>query len=420
MLSTIGLLGADWIVMRQGSYFHGIGDLPRLRRTIHVALVLAGVGLSVLGIALFVAADEIADGLLHDPTIAPLLRLSAVVVPVIGVRQVLVYGTQAFKRMADAALNRNILQPALRLAFVGAALFIHPSPFSAYVGLVVAEFVLLLAAVSTLHRRLPLLGPIDDVNTKELISGALPAWGSRLANQSRQQIFPIILGALATISGSAIFVAANRISMAPASILNTMNQVFIVMASDLFLRNHRDEMSAVLKGCAKLSFVLGFPLFVLMVAFPRELLSIFGGGFESGSEALVVLAFGVLFQFGTGPVSSTLIVIGRPKLAFLDVVIALVLEIALAVLLIPSLGVLGAAIARTGGSILNNGLCLIQVWRIMRVTPYKPDFWKPIAAGIVAGIVSGLALAWVDPTREVAAAALVVIVTGVSYLSTLV
>src|SRR4029450_6235743 len=35
LLSTIGLLGADWIVMRQGSYFHRIGELSRLRRRIH-------------------------------------------------------------------------------------------------------------------------------------------------------------------------------------------------------------------------------------------------------------------------------------------------------------------------------------------------------------------------------------------------
>jgi O-antigen/teichoic acid export membrane protein len=416
LLSTIGLLGADWIVMRQGSYFHGVGDLPRLRRTIHVALVLAGASLLVLGVALFVAAEAIADGLLHEPTMAPLLRLTGVIVPVMGVRQVLVYGTQAFKRMTDAALNRNILQPALRLAFVGAALLIRPSPLSAYVGLVVAEFVLLLTAAWMLDRRLPLFGAIDDVNTRELISGALPAWGSRLAGQSRAQIFPIILGALSTISSSAIFVAANRISIAPASIVNTMNQVFIVMASDLFLRNRRGEMSAVFKSCAKLSFVLGFPLFVIMVAFPRELLSLFGGSFESGSEALVVLAFGVLFQFGTGPVTVTLIVIGRPKLALLDYALVLVLEIALGLLLIPSLGVLGAAIARTAGTMLNNVLPLAQVWRIVGVSPFRLDFWKPVVAGVVAGIVASVALALADPAQEVVAAALVIASTALTYV----
>jgi O-antigen/teichoic acid export membrane protein len=416
LLSTVGLLGADWIVMRQGSYFHGIGDLSRLRRTIHVAVFLAGTSLLVLGAILFAAAEEIANGFLHEPSIAPLLRLTGIIVPVIGVRQVLVYGTQAFKRMTDAALNRNILQPALRLAFVAAAVLIRPSPLSAYVGLVIAEIVLALAAVWILNRRLPLLGTTGDVNTKELISSALPAWGSRLAGQTRAQIFPILLGALSTISSSAILVAATRISIAPTSIVNTMNQVFIVMASDLYLQNRRDELSAVFKGCAKWSFVLGFPLFVLMVAFPRELMSVFGESFERGTEALVVLAIGVLFQFGTGPVTVTLIVIGRPKLALLDYALVLVLEIALGLLLIPSLGVLGAAIARTAGTMLNNVLPLAQVWRIVGVSPFRLDFWKPVVAGVVAGIVASVALALADPAQEVVAAALVIASTALTYV----
>jgi O-antigen/teichoic acid export membrane protein len=416
LLSTVGLLGADWIVMRQGSYFHGIGDLSRLRRTIHVAVFLAGTSLLVLGAILFAAAEEIANGFLHEPSIAPLLRLTGIIVPVIGVRQVLVYGTQAFKRMTDAALNRNILQPALRLAFVAAAVLIRPSPLSAYVGLVIAEIVLALAAVWILNRRLPLLGTTGDVNTKELIFSALPAWGSRLAGQTRAQIFPILLGALSTISSSAILVAATRISIAPTSIVNTMNQVFIVMASDLYLQNRRDELSAVFKGCAKWSFVLGFPLFVLMVAFPRELMSVFGESFERGTEALVVLAIGVLFQFGTGPVTVTLIVIGRPKLALLDYALVLVLEIALGLLLIPSLGVLGAAIARTAGTMLNNVLPLAQVWRIVGVSPYRLDFWKPVVAGVVAGIVASVALALADPAQEVVAAALVIASTALTYV----
>jgi O-antigen/teichoic acid export membrane protein len=416
LLSTIGLLGADWIVMRQGSYFHGVGDFPRLRRTIHVALMLAGASLLVFGAIVFVAAEEIAGRVFDEPSIAPLLRLTGIIIPVIGLRQVFVYGTQAFKRMTDAAINRNILQPLLRILFVGIALLVRPSPTSAFIGLLAAECVLALAALWVLNRRLPLLGATGDVNGKQLIAAALPAWGSRLAGQSRGQIFPILLGALSTISGSAIFVAAGRLSTAPVSIVNAMNQVYITLASDLFLEDRRDELAAVFKGCAKWSFVLGWPLFVLMVAFPRELLSLFGSDFEGGSAALVVLAFGVLFQFGTGPVTVTLIVIGRPKLALMDYVLVLLLEIVLGVALIPPFGVLGAAIAQTAGTALNNVLPLAQVWRILKVTPYREDFWKPAVAGAVGGIAAKIVLSAIDPAQEALAAFLVVATMAATYL----
>jgi O-antigen/teichoic acid export membrane protein len=195
-----------------------------------------------------------------------------------------------------------------------------------------------------------------------------------------------------------------------------MNQVYITLASDLHLEGRRDEFAAVFKGTAKWSFVLGWPLFVLMVAFPRELMALFGTGFESGSTALVVLAFGILFQFGTGPVTVTLIVIGRPNLALMDYVLVLLLEIALGVALIPPFGVLGAAIAQTAGTALNNLLPLAQVWRILGVTPYRVDFWKPAIAGLVAGTVAKVVLTLADPQQEIVAASLAIASTGVTYL----
>jgi O-antigen/teichoic acid export membrane protein len=225
-----------------------------------------------------------------------------------------------------------------------------------------------------------------------------------------------MLGAFSTISSSAIFVAASRVSIAPTSIVNALNQVYIPLASDRFLQGRRDELAALFKGSAKLTFVLAMPLFVLMVAFPRELMSLFGPGFEGGSAALVVLAVGVLFQFGTGPVTVTLIVIGRPNLALLDYGLVIALEIVLGLSLIPSFGVLGAAIAGTAGTVLNNVLPLAQVWKIAGINPYRVDFWKPAAAGIVSGIVAIFVVATADLQRDVGAALLAIVSIATTYV----
>lgn len=113
----------------------------------------------------------------------------------IGVRQVLVYGTQAFKRMKDAAINRNILQPLLRLAFVSFAVLIVPSPVSAYIGLLAAEIVLAVAAAWILNRGLPLLGTIGDVNAKELIATA-PRLGVEAGGSDEVADLPHLVGRL--------------------------------------------------------------------------------------------------------------------------------------------------------------------------------------------------------------------------------
>jgi O-antigen/teichoic acid export membrane protein len=145
-------------------------------------------------------------------------------------------------------------------------------------------------------------------------------------------------------------------------------------------------------------------------------MALFGTGFEGGSAVLVVLAIGILFQFGTGPVTVTLIVIGRPRLALLDYLLVVVVEFTLGMLLIPPLGALGAAFAATAGTMMNNILPLAQVWRILRITPYRADFWKPAVAAAAAWIVAEVTVATIDPARVVGGIVAITI-TAVTYLA---
>jgi O-antigen/teichoic acid export membrane protein len=383
-LSALGLLGADWIVLRQGSYYHGIGDRPRLRRTVHLALGLAGTALIVLGSVLFGLAPVLGREVFHSDPIVPLLRFAAVMGPVIGIGQIMLFGTQAFKDMRDVALIRNVAAPLARLGFVVVALLVAKTQFSAFVGVFGAELAVAFMAVLALHRRLPLLGHTEAIQSGPLIRFALPVWGKRLSEVSRSQLFPVFLGSLDSLSASAVFAAGKRVALAPAAVINSMNQVFSPMGSDLFLQGRREELTALFKSVAKWGFVLGFPLFCLQVVFPRDILALFGEGFAGGDAALVVLAVGMLFQFGTGPVTVTLIVIGQPRLALLDYVIVIFAEVGLALWLIPSHGVLGAAIASMVGNTLNNVIPLGQIWHILHFHPYRVDYWKPIAASIAA------------------------------------
>ena len=346
LISVLGLLGGDWIVLRQGAYYHGLGDTERLRRTIHFALLLCVGGLLGLSVLLLGLSSMLGRRVFHDPSITPLLRLTCLIAPVIGIRQVMVYGTQAFKDMRAAALNRNILQPALRLLSTAVALLIVRSQLSAYVGLLGGEILLAAAATYALNRRLPLFGPTAPIERAKLLKFAAPVWATELIETARSQLFPVLIGSLAAVSTSAVFVASRRIVVAPVSIMATINQVYSPIGSDLFLRQRKEELAELFKSIAKWSFTLGFPLFCLMVVFPKDILSIFGEGFRSGSSALLVLAIGVLFQFGTGPVTTTLIIIGRPRLALLDYVLvaAGVARLVIVVIGVGS-GVLAAAVA---------------------------------------------------------------------------
>jgi O-antigen/teichoic acid export membrane protein len=280
----------------------------------------------------------------------------------------------------------------VRLAAGAIAVLIRPTPVSAMVGMLVAELVLAAVAWRLLARRISLFGAVEPIDRRMLIRFGLPAWGSKMIETTRGQLFPLMLGSLASFESSGAFAASRRVVAAPNSVIASLNQVYSPQASRLYLGQRRDELAVLFKSMGKWSFSLAFPLFCLIVAFPKEILSVFGRGFEGAGPALVVLSFAMLFNFATGPVTTTLIVIGRPRLALLDYLVVLAAEVGLAFALIPRLGLMGAAVARLVGTALNNVVPLGQVWRILRIHPYRLDYWKPIAAALVGTGVAVIAV----------------------------
>jgi O-antigen/teichoic acid export membrane protein len=416
LLAGLGLMGTDWIVLRHGSYYHGTGDEARLRETIRFALRVSVGALAVLGLVLFAVAPLLSRELFETQDVEGLLRLAAPAGALMGLRLALLAGTQAFKNMRAFALVKNVLQPTARLVFIAVALIIAPTPLSAFVGLVVAEAFLAFSALLALHRRLPLTGQTAPIEHKRLMKFALPVWGMRMIENGRRQLLPLLLGSLASLSASGVFVASRRISAAANAINTAMNQVYSPMGSNLYLQGRRDDLTALFKVFGKWSFSLGFPLFCLGVAFPKEILSLFGEGFPAASTALIVLSVSGLLNFGTGPVATTLLLGGRSSLTFLDHVIALPALVILGAWLIPAHGVLGAAVASMVVSAINNGLRLGQVWWVFRFHPYRVDYLKPIAAGAGAVVVAKATVAALGLGITPLAAAVATALIAVSYV----
>jgi len=82
-----------------------------------------------------------------------------------------------------------------------------------------------------------------------------------------------------------------------------------------------------------------------MLAFGRPLLSLFGRGFESGYAVMFILALGMLARAAVGPAERLLSMLGDRAPCAAIYAAAFVLNLALCVVLIPRLGIEGAAAA---------------------------------------------------------------------------
>jgi hypothetical protein len=87
-----------------------------------------------------------------------------------------------------------------------------------------------------------------------------------------------------------------------------------------------------------------WPLYLLVGAFPAALLGIFGHKYASATDVVVVLCAAMLVATASGQVDTVLMMAGNSTWNLAKAVLALVVQLGLDLLLLPHIGILGAAI----------------------------------------------------------------------------
>lgn len=106
---------------------------------------------------------------------------------------------------------------------------------------------------------------------------------------------------------------------------------------------------------------------LLMLGFGSELLRLFGNGFDSAYLPLLVLLLGEMAAGAAGPVGYFLTMTGRQTTATWIEAVTCAIAVALAPILVPRYGILGAAIVVALGSVLRNAAMFVVVRRQLRL-----------------------------------------------------
>jgi O-antigen/teichoic acid export membrane protein len=134
-----------------------------------------------------------------------------------------------------------------------------------------------------------------------------------------------------------------------------------------------------------------WPLYLLVIEYAPLYLGLFGDGYRAGATAAVVLAATMMLATACGPVDTVLAMAGRTSWNLLNVGLALAAMVGVDLVLIPRLGVLGAAIGLAAAVATNNLLPLAQTWYALRLHPFGRA--TVTAAGLAAGCFGALPVA---------------------------
>lgn len=381
-------LGLDRTVIRFGAAYRAEESPARFK-----GLILWSVGLSLLaglliGAATFVLAPWLAANVFHKPDLVPVLRwYGAAFVFAAGV-QTSAAATRISKRMKDSVLSEDFMQPATNLLLIALFFLIGWQIPGVYVAVVISfalAFFISIPALIRLYPELSAPARPTPIFTREIWLFTIPVAFAGVTNTSITWSDRLLMGSLRPAAEVGIYQAASSVSLVIPMILGSFNSVFAPIIAELYHFGEMKRLDELFKITTKWGLYLCFPLFIVMWLQSHDVvLFVFGQKFAAGAIPLIILSFGQLINVGTGTIGSLLTMTGHQNkwLAFLFG--GLFIEIALGLILIPRLGMVGAAAASSVSLIVLMVAGIIAARRLIDVWPYDGRYLKGLAAGGLA------------------------------------
>jgi O-antigen/teichoic acid export membrane protein len=353
------ILGLDRFLVR-GIAIYEVNDqwplMKGLLRRTNQLVLLSATAIAVVGAA--TAISWLSPALRAPFCVAMLL------IPLTALTLLRQGAMQAIGRVVTGQLPEYLIRPLLIitgvvvLGIVGHGALTPTSALGVNVTGVAVAFVI---GAVLLRRALPAaLGSVrPQFLTREWLRASLPMMivtGVWAANS-----YAAIL-AVGTLDGSraaGIYTVAQKGAELIVVLLVAINMPLAPVIARLHARGDRLDLEHTTERMARATLLVSAPLAAAFILVPQLYLGIFGAGFRSAATALVILALGQLVNAAAGPAGNVLIMTGHERAAVRGAGAGLVANVALAIVLVPSLGVTGGAIAFATSLVLWNVMLVI-------------------------------------------------------------
>lgn len=388
-LASLGLhVGAT----RYIAYFRAKDDLAKVRGAMSVSLQLATAASIIVSVALFFSAEAIALNIFHTLDLVPALRIFAIGLPFFTLINIFTAIFLGFDRVEPQAYFQFMLLNILFLSFLLAVILLNLPfivVFYAYLAALILTFVaLILYTVKKLPQ--PIIfstGKADTSIMKELLIFSLPLLGTAMLGMIIFWADTLMLGYFKAPETVGLYNAAYPLAYFISVPLTALALIYIPVASGLYSQNLITELRRDYTILTKWFSFLTLPIFLVLCLFPEAVLNLFfGSAYVAAAPALRILSLGFIINNLLGPNGNTLIAMGESRFIMWSVLAAATLNVILNIVLIPPLGIVGAAIASVVSLSLVNIIFSVKLYSLCRAQPLSKNLLKPLIASIVLAL----------------------------------
>ncbi|MEO1729295.1 MAG: polysaccharide biosynthesis C-terminal domain-containing protein [Pseudomonadota bacterium] len=354
LLGAIALLGHDLVLVRQISPLlrdEKFGESSGLFRAARWFVVKSGLGLAMMTaifaypLAIFALGEEAAASFII--ALSPMVAL----LPMMRVQNSLL------RCQGDVKLSQSlegVLYTSLAVAFLGLAWLAVGELDPLFMPIAVIAGQVIAVSIGYVMVARYLRGWPEGDGSADPKSGAWIA-----APQILTRATPWLILLMITAAIDATWAGIFRVAVLICMLMELVWTSFATMTGPYLSRAAEagdiGQMRKVVLTAGGIGIVLCSPVGLVVILAPEWVLSLFGDEFVVGAMALQLLALAEIFNVLAGPLGIALVMQNREHLPLYNEVVASVGGLVVAVLLLPSWGIAGAAMGMLVASVLRNG-----------------------------------------------------------------
>jgi O-antigen/teichoic acid export membrane protein len=302
------------------------------------------------------------------------LLASLFLLPVVSLTRLREATLQGLHHVVAGQLPEKIIRPLALILLVGCTyLFLQTTLNAVWViGLhVIAMGIAFIMAIQMLDKVFPLLvkeaPPLYQ--TKSWIRSALPIMFIVGMNTINARADILMLGALKDTEIVAVYTVADKGAQFVLFALTAVSVPLNPIISSLYASSQTQRLQDIVTKSTRMVFCISLSIVIGLIVFGNWFLLLFGPDFTIGYLTLAILSLGQLFTVAMGPVGWLLVMTGHQREAALCMAAGTGLNVVLNLMLIPTWGLEGAAIATTISTIVWNLLLATVVRKRLGLHP---------------------------------------------------
>ena len=391
ILQSVAALGLHKAGMRFIAIGHERSDHHLILGTFRTVAWIPFLFGIIISIAIYRMSSFVAATCFHNIEMVSVLKLFSVAIPFFALLQVTAELSRGFKTTRYAVLFENLLLPLLQIAALSGLYILGYDFFSAVYSFILSVMVCSLMMLLTVQKQirnfvgpaemdqLPLKPFIIQGQWKAILAYSLPLTPFALLFLSGNSMDIFMLNVLADSQGIGEYAAAARWVSFFVMILSALNFIFGPLIAGKLGIDKMDDVATLYAAATRWMLFISLPVTVFLMLAREPMMLIFGEKFLlHGPTVLFILSLGGLFTALNGVGGLMFALSSHQYMELMMLVFFILLSASLNLLLIPAVGIVGAALATLASNMATVLVRIFLIHRYLNIHPFSLHLVFPV------------------------------------------